>query len=457
MNKSKQTISNEQPQSWPSPLRAWLMVIVLLLAYISSFIDRQLITLLVDPISQDLEITDTQFSLLAGAAFSIFYMAMGIPLGWLADRFNRPILIMSGIMVWSFMTVLSGLANSYAKLFFARMGVAVGEAALSPAAFSLIADSFPAEKRGSAIAVFTMGAYIGAGLALVIGGYAVAYITSLPPLDLPFVGVIKTWQLTFILVGAPGFLIALCFLLIRDPARQGVLKVPANERAINKSTTNQGVTLWGFLRSRWQAFGLVTFAYSFFGMVPIGYMIWTPTIMFRRFEWDPMQIGLTYGSILLIFSTSGVYAGGRFADWLTKRGHKDASVRTALYAFVLAAPFAVATPIMPGSTGFTIMLAVASFFFGAVQSLPGLSLQLIAPNQFRAQIIALYFVAGNLMAMGIAPTLIAVISDYVLQDKGNIALALSIVCAAVLPISAILMGCALKFYRQSMDNAKSWS
>ncbi len=169
------------------------MVTILLIAYVSSFIDRQLITLLVGPIQQDLQLSDTQFSLLAGAAFSLFYMSMGIPLGWLADRYSRRMIIMGGVMVWSVMTIFTGLANTFSKMFAARMGVAIGEAALSPAAFSLIADSLPAEKRGGAIAVYTMGAYIGSGLALVIGGSAVALITSLPPLDLPLVGELAPW------------------------------------------------------------------------------------------------------------------------------------------------------------------------------------------------------------------------------------------------------------------------
>jgi len=426
------------------------MVGILLLAYISSFIDRQLLTLLVEPIQQDLALSDTQFSLLAGAAFSLFYMSMGIPLGWLADRYSRRMIIAIGVFFWSLMTAITGLADTFAKMFGARMGVAVGEAALSPAAFSLIADSFPPEQRGSAIAVYTMGAYIGAGLALIIGGSAVSLIAALPPINFPVVGALAPWQTTFILVGLPGFLIAAAVLLIREPIRQGVLRA-APDFAVLK-----GGMLWWFLRSRWQALVLVTMAYSLFGMAPIGYMMWVPAIMYRRFEMDALQVGLIYGTILLVFSTAGVYAGGRFADWLTRRKCKDAAVRAAMYIFVCGTPFAIAAPLMPGVTGFTVMLAFASFFFGAVQSLPGLSLQLIAPNQLRAQIIAIYFMVGNLIAMGIGPTLIAVISDYVLEERGNIALSLSIVSSIVMPLSALLMLLGLRYYRNSVDQAQSW-
>ncbi|RLQ21138.1 MFS transporter [Seongchinamella sediminis] len=458
MKDSAENNNVEAEPMWPSPRRAWFMVAVLLVAYISSFIDRQLITLLVDPISQDLQLSDTQFSLLAGAAFSIFYMSMGIPLGWLADRFSRRLLIMWGILIWSLMTVLTGVANTYGKIFAARMGVAVGEAALSPAAFSLIADSFPAEKRGGAIAVYTMGAYIGAGLALIIGGAAVAYIAQLPPIELPLVGALASWQTTFIFVGLPGLLIAATVLLIREPPRRGVLQAsPLSNGPDARASKAKEASLLHFLKQRWKPFTLVTLAYSFYGMAPIGYMTWTPTIMIRRFEWTAMQTGLLYGSILLLCSTAGVYAGGRCADWLTRKGKSDASVRTALFSFLLATPFAIAAPVMPESISFTVMLALASFFFGAVQSLPGLSLQLITPNQFRAQVIAIYFMIGNLMAMGIGPTLIALISDYVLQDKGNIALALSLVCAVIMPLSALLMTSTLRYYRNSIDEARAWA
>ncbi|GAB4148076.1 MAG: MFS transporter [Sphingomonadales bacterium] len=447
-----QSPTDSQAATWPSPARAWTMVFILLIAYISSFIDRQLVTLLVDPIQKDLRLTDTEFSLLAGAAFSLFYMSMGIPLGWLADRYSRRLIIMSGVFFWSLMTVLTGFANTFWKMFGARMGVAIGEAALSPAAFSLIADSFPAQRRGKAIAVYTMGAYIGAGLALVIGGSAVALISRLPPFSVPGFGDLAPWQTTFILVGAPGFLIALAMLLVREPKRQGVLKVGTMAEPMKGNGT-----LWWFLKTRWQAVTLVTMAYSLFGMAPIGYMMWTPAIMYRRFEWDALQVGTTYGLILLVFSTAGVYLGGVLADRLTKRQYKDASTRAAMLIFLIGTPFAALAPIMPSSTGLVVMLAAASFFFGAVQSLPALSLQLITPNQVRAQIIAIYFLVGNLISMGIGPTLIALISDYVLGGQGNIALALAIVAGTVMPVSALIMYFGLKFYRQSVDDAQAWT
>lgn len=206
---------------WPSPLRAWIVVGLLMVAYTSSFIDRQIMSLLVEPIRADLGITDTQFSLLAGLAFSIFYSVMGLPLGWLADRMSRRMIILVGMIAWSIMTALCGLATSFLALFIARVGVGIGEAALSPAAYSLISDYFPPERRARAISAYAMGPYLGSGLALIIGGQVIEAASRMGPFTIEGLGTFAPWQAVFFAVGLPGVIIALLFLLIREPERRG--------------------------------------------------------------------------------------------------------------------------------------------------------------------------------------------------------------------------------------------
>ncbi len=167
--------------TWPSSTRAWATVFVLLAAYAVAFIDRQILTLLVEPIRRDLHINDTQFSLLSGLAFTLFYTVMGIPLGWLADRGSRRKLILVSVLFWSAMTASCGMAKSFGMLFLARIGVGVGEAGLSPAAFSMIADSFPPDKRSRALSLYAMGAVAGVGLALIIGGAIIGWASTAPP------------------------------------------------------------------------------------------------------------------------------------------------------------------------------------------------------------------------------------------------------------------------------------
>ena len=229
--------------AWPSNRRAWVTVFVLLAAYAVAFIDRQILTLLVEPIQRDLEITDTQFSLLSGLAFTLFYTLMGIPLGWLADRGSRRKLILVSVLFWSAMTAACGMAKSFGMLFLARIGVGVGEAGLSPAAFSMIADSFPPEKRSRALSLYAMGAVAGVGLALIIGGAVIGWASTAPPVVLPILGELRTWQLAFLLVSLPGPVLAIAVWALREPKRQELAKASAS---VSEALVNSCVSAGGF-------------------------------------------------------------------------------------------------------------------------------------------------------------------------------------------------------------------
>ena len=219
--------TDAQP-AWASPPYAWFVVLVLTIAYTCSFIDRQILTLLIEPIRRDLHITDTQVSLLGGLAFSILYTTLGIPIARLADQTHRRNLMAAGLAFWSIMTATCGLARSFWGLFAARIGVGVGEAALSPAAFSLLADYFPPQRLARAISVYSMGLYFGAGLALMIGGSVVqGRVERAGARVLPVIGEVFPWQMTFFAVGLLGLPALLLMFTIREPVRRGMAKKPA--------------------------------------------------------------------------------------------------------------------------------------------------------------------------------------------------------------------------------------
>src|SRR5581483_12417678 len=207
----------------PSRQVAWYTVFVLMICYTLSYRDRQILAFLVGPMEQDLGISDTQVGLLQGAAFVLVYSVFGLPMGALADRFNRRNIVAAGVVVWSLMTSLSSVARTFLALPVARMGVGIGEATLSPCAFSMITDSFPRERLGGALSVYTMGIQLGSGLALIIGGLVAQTVSQMPPVALPLVGAIAAWRLTFLVVGAPGLLIALLLLTVREPVRRALL------------------------------------------------------------------------------------------------------------------------------------------------------------------------------------------------------------------------------------------
>ena len=192
----------------PSLRYAWYVVGVLLLAYISSFIDRQIISLLVKPIKASFNISDTQMGLLMGFSFAVLYTLLGLPFGIMADRMNRKKIIGWGIMTWSIMTVFCGVAGSYSLFFLARVGVGIGEAALSPAAYSIISDYFPKKKLATALSVYNMGVYLGSGLSILIGA-ALRSMIGKGKYCIAIVGEIFSWQVIFFYIGLPGVLIVL--------------------------------------------------------------------------------------------------------------------------------------------------------------------------------------------------------------------------------------------------------
>jgi len=219
----------------------WYVVVICMLAYIFSFVDRQILALMIEPIKHDLQLSDTQFSLLHGLAFSLFYAVMGIPIALLADRYSRPKIIAIGVAFWSLATAACGLSRSFAHMFLARIGVGVGEAALSPATYSMLSDMFPRDKLGRAVGIYSIGSFIGGGMAFLIGGYVINLLKSVDSVVVPWVGAMRPWQVTFFIVGLPGLLVALLILLtVRDPQRLGL-----------RRSADGHATTWAFRSMPW--------------------------------------------------------------------------------------------------------------------------------------------------------------------------------------------------------------
>ena len=436
---------------WPNRVYAWYVVCVLMLAYTNSFIDRQILSLLVEPIRADLGISDTQVSLLAGFAFAIFYTVMGLPLARLADQAHRTNIIRAGIATWSAMTALCGAAQNFWQLFLARVGVGVGEATLSPAAFSMISDYFPKHRLARAISVYSMGVYLGAGLALMIGGLVIKLVSAAPPVELPVVGTVHAWQLTFFYVGLLGLPILLLMLSVREPLRR------SQAAAVHSSHGASLQDLRVFLRGNAATIAWHFTAFALIGIGIVAYLVWTPTLFIRTFGWDAPRIGFVYGGVTLVFGTAGVYTGGFVADWLQRRGHEDAILRATLYGGAVALPFAVVTPLLPTETAAVIGLAITTFLLAYPQGLPAAALQVIAPNRLRAQMTALYFLVGNLAALGFGPTLVALVTDYGFGDPQKLRYSMSVVCAVVIPLGLVAVYLSLKPYRQSVERARNTS
>ncbi len=428
---------------WPSTPYAWFVVFVLLLAYTSSFVDRQILTLLVGPIKADLHISDTQFSLLTGLAFSATYTLAGFPFAWMADRFSRRFVVIGGVTAWTVMTAGCGLARNFGGLFLMRMGVGVGEATLSPAAYSLIADYFPLKRRATAMAVYSIGVFIGAGAALIVGGQVIGLIGKGPDVVLPGYGHLEPWQVAFLYVAIPGPLIALLMLLVREPVRRGLAQAKSGQKILP------------FIIHRWRTFAPLLLAFGLSNILPGAYSHWAPAFLMRSHGMDAAQAGLVLGSMFLVLSSAGVVVSGRIVEGLRKVGRGDAPIIAQALAVALCIPFAVATPLLPGVAAL-VSLAGLSFVIGLMHALPVVSVQLIVPNQLRARAAAVYFLVSNFVAVALGPLVVALVSDRILRDPSKIGIALAIVSIVAGTASLGLFRLALGPYRACAKEAESW-
>ncbi|MFI5455766.1 MAG: spinster family MFS transporter [Isosphaerales bacterium] len=444
------SIAREQESYAPAGY-AWYVVGVLTLAYIFSFIDRQILSLMVGPIQQDLRISDTQMSLLMGLTFAVFYTFFGIPLGRLADTSSRRLLIAVGVAAWSVMTAGCGLAGTFWQLAVFRMGVGVGEATLSPSAYSLISDYFRPEERSTAISVYSMAIYIGAGLAFILGGSVTQLAAGQQSPVLPLVGAVHSWQLVFFIVGLPGLLVALLLLTIREPDRKGATK---NASSIVPPVPLRAV--WAYMRDNRATFLCLNLGIGMVALYGYGATSWVPSLFIRRYGWTPRQTGLVFGLIVAVGGTLGIVTGGKMADWLRRRGHPDGNVRVALLAAAAGLPFVVLFPLAPTGHWAATLLAPVVFFMSAPFGVAPAAIQQMMPNTMRASATALYLFVINLVGMGLGPTVVAILTDDVFRDKKAVHLSLLVVGAFAFASASVLLWFGVKSYRASLDYMKRW-
>lgn len=436
---------------YPSRVYAWYCVILLTGIYVNSFLDRQVIGLLVGPIRDTMGLSDSQVGFLMGPAFALFYTVAGLPLGWLADRMSRRWLIAVGQALWSIASIAFGLGRSYTHLVAARIGVGVGEASLSPSAYSLIADLFPPRRLARALSVYGMGIYLGIGLALFAGGTIIGLTGEGATHVLPLVGERRTWQLIFFWVALPTLpLTLLLWLTFREPvrreaggavSRQGELPIGAYVRY---AADNRATVICSSL-------GLALLALS--GQ---GGGAWMPELFIRIHGWERAWTGQALGVNTVVTGIAGVLFGGWLADRLTARGHTDARLRVAFLAAILWLPFGIALPLAPtGTLAFAAL--VPAYFAGAMPwGAAAAAVQEYVPNRMRGQAAAVFLFTINLVGLGLGPYLLPLVSDGILRDEMQIHLALLAVTGLAHVGAILVLGVGLKPFRDSLAYRDRW-
>jgi MFS family permease len=393
---------------YPKPARAWYVLGLLTLVYLFSFVDRTILNLLVGPIRRDLHITDTQMSLLMGFSFAVFYTFFGLPIGRMADSHSRRQLIAGGIATWSLFTAGCGLAKNFGQMLLLRMGVGVGEAALSPSAYSILTDYFPPKRRAIAMSIYSMGVYIGAGVAAVLGGFVTGWASGRPGWTIPLLGDVRSWQIVFLAVGLPGVLLALFMFTFAEPARRG-----------GRTQSSEGIPfrdVLAYVKNNQKTFLSLNLGIAFLALGAYGALAWIPTFFIRHHHWTAAEAGKSFGIVIALAGSLGIVSGGWFADRLAARGHADAYLWVATMAAVAAVPAGIAYLLVPDSHLAIVLVAPMIFLHAIPICLAPAALIQVTPSQMRGQMSAVYLFTINLIGLGAGPTAVALVTDHVVRN-----------------------------------------
>lgn len=428
---------------YPAPAIGWYATVMLAFLYWLSVLDRYIISLLVDPIKKDLGLTDVQFGMLHGLAFIGAFTLFGLVFGALSDRVNRRKLIYVGVTIWSIATAACGVAQGFWHLLLARIGVGVGEASLNPTATSMIADLFPRERLTTAMAVYAIGATVGSGTALIIGGAIVDMVSHMDAVVLPLLGEIRPWQTVFFIVGLPGALLAFSIFTVPEPARRG-------QRNEQKQSGIRGsyASLFKFMRARPRFFIYHYLGFTFASAVITGGIAWYPVHIGRSFGWSAGQIGAALGPALMIAGIVGKLACGRIVDQMYQRGYRDAQLRWYGICLLIATPIGVFATVSGNVWAFIVAIAVFMTLIGAYQACALTALNLITPNQLRGTGVAVFTTFAGLVGGGLGPVLTAAIAD--IGGQSSIGLGLAVMIGICCPLGALCLLLGLRSMRDAM-------
>ncbi len=426
---------------YPPEREAWYAVGVLALATTFAMLDQGILGLLIQQIIVDFQLTDTQASLLLGPAFAFVYVLVGIPLSPLIDRRVRKRIIAIGITVWSLATAACGLASSFVQLFIARMVVGAGESVNGPTAYSIVSDYFSREKLPKAIYGLQVGSVAGSGLSLLLGGAMIYIIAALGTPTLPFVGELRPWQTVMMAVGLPGLLVALLLLTMKEPPRRTfraqVSKVP----------------VWGavqYMGLHFAVFGPLFIGLTL-GALDSGGRAWGAAFFERTYGWSPATYGVAAGVVSIVAMLAGLFLGSRWVDRLQARGHVDAPYRVILWTRAANIPFAIAMPLMPTPELALACNAVGFLTLGMSGPLLNAVMLIVAPNQIRGQVMALYLFIFTVIGQGLSPVITGATTDYIFTSPDDLRWSIMLLHIIFLPTALAVTWFGWKPYRREVE------
>ena len=410
----------------------WYVAFVLLIGFTFSFIDRQVLNLLVVPIQNDLNITDTQISALQGLAFVLTYVGLCIPIGRLIDKSHRVTVMIIGLLIWSIATIACGFSKNYVSMFIARMGIGAGESTVHPGSISILGDYFDSNKIASPMSIYLLGPYLGAGIAMIFGAQVLDWTSQMDNVIIfPLIGEIAPWQLTFIAVGLPGILIAGLFLTIREPQRKiqesESIEVPSFSKIIQ------------YIKNNWEVYGAIIIGNSCLIILLYGLQSWVPTMLLRVYEWDLVQSGRVYGSIAMLAGSAGVLSGPFVLRYMSKINVNAPHFKLAIIGITMATFSLVLLPFQPNVNIALVFVTMASFFVTLPLAGTSSAMVIVSPNRIRGVITGIYVVVTSVFGLVLGPFLVASSTDFIFQDTNAVAKSLALVSVLVGPVGIFFM------------------
>jgi MFS family permease len=432
-----------------APRAAWVMLAILVVLYVFSFLDRQIISMIVDPIRKSLGIDNVKMSYLMGVSFALFYAAGGLPLGWMVDRFPRRWVLFLGVTAWGVAQAACGLAGNFNQLLIARMFVGVGESSMMPSAHSMLSDAFPKHRLATAMSIYSMGAVIGVGLSNILGGALVQSLLAHPHISVPVLGQLEPWQVVFLVTGLPGLFIGLLIFLAPEPARRR--KSEASSKGAKRS-------MWPFLFKRWRLW--LTFT-SVFGVMNVAYgalVFWQPAYFSRYFHWGPAKYGLALGLISAIAGAGGMLFSGTVVDRMFAKGIKDAHLRYFMWALILSTPFVIYGLCSSNVWVYLGLIWIAQFATVNFLGFGSAAVQLTTPTELRGRMSALFTTCiVALMGTSLGSSVPAWIAKYVIHDEVRLGYSIAATIAICVPIALLGIAFGRKTFREAVIEAESWT
>ncbi len=434
------------------PRGAWYTVFILIISLTFAALDNNIVTYLTFYIKRDLNLTDIDLGLLLGGSFGLFYTVVGVPLAYFIDRYSRKWILFAGITTWSLGTVFCGGAQNFMQLFVSRFLVGAGEAVNGPTSYSVLADLFPRAKLPRAIATMQLGQIVGPALALFISAFLISAFADIPDMSVPW-GTIHGWQLIFVIVGAPGLLVAaLMFFSLKEPERRVLDTTIAQGGPGKAGVFGDYAIAFKYLFQNWKVYGPLFLGLAV-SSLQMGNLQWMPLFYQRTFGWKPAMVALLNSGVSLFGVSLFLYIAVLMMNHYEKAGKNTGPYRVLIISRILALPVSLIAPLVSNPWLSWALFSFATMTVGMAGPAQNVAMQGITPGQLRGKLTALYLLIFSVVGVSIGPMVTALINDLVVGEA-NIKWAIFLSTAVFAPISLIIFISGVKPYAKELKRIK---